>query len=359
MGEPGGNRAHTGAHGLISPRRLLFSLGIALCALAGLEAFARLLPDTISGRREIVQDPPGRGEAMVSSEEVPGWDLTFPGGVLGGMQAYTTNHWRMRGPDYPDVKPANAVRVIFVGDSSIFGFLLEWEDTFSAKLEALREGRFPDTDFQVANCAAPGHSSVQSLYKLQGQCLAFQPDIVVIGNLNSDASHWTETDRDRFHLASFTGPGRQLQRSALYRTLRNAWLTLQIRGTGSTTATEIPQLNHGANVGEGPRRVPPDEYRENLRELVRLSREAGASPMFLVLPNKRRNIEHDPEDPAIYREIMRTIAAEERAPIADADAFFQTLPGGMDGLFLDPVHPDKLGATLIAREIDKAMGELR
>jgi hypothetical protein len=324
-----------------------------LVALVALEGAARLLPVELSGRREIVEDPGGRGEAMVANEEVPGWDLRQPEGHVGPMH-YTANHWRMRGPEYPEEKPANAVRVIFVGDSSIFGFRLEWEETMSAQLERLREARFPGRDYQVANCAAPGHSTVQSLYKLERHCLAFQPDVVVLGNGNSDATFWDQADRDRFHLPAYSSAGQWLQASALYRTLRNSWLewALVLRGP-----REIPQLDKPRDPSSSVRRVPPEEYRENLHRLVELSRSAGAEPVLLVLPSlglMRGGAPPGGESP--YRGIMREVAAASGTRLADGDARFRALPAETDGLFLDPVHPGPEGADLLAVLLDEVLG---
>lgn len=335
--------------------RVGFSLVTTVVALLALEGLCRFLPDRISGRREVVQSPDAGSEAMIASEEVPGWDINYPSGNLGPMQ-YTANHWRMRGPDYPDEKAANVKRVIFVGDSSIFGYLLEWDETMSAHLETLREKRFPDTDYQIANCAVPGHTTLQSIYKLQRQCLAFQPDVVIIGNINSDGTRYTATDRERFYVPAFGSAAATLQKFALYRTLRNLWLTRKVAQAGKVQAESIPQLNSPDAPKGDKYRVPPDEYRENLHILAKLAKDAGAKPVFLLLPSLA-DVQGDPSfkanDP--FRTAMREVAAEEGAPLADGAKQFMQMPY-LENLFIDPVHPGTLGAKLLANLIDQAMG---
>lgn len=339
-----------------SARRIGFTLAAASASLLLLEGVARLLPARVSGPREIVQDPTTRGEAMLASEVVPGWDLHHPKGRF-GRWTYTTNQWRMRGPEYPEKKPPDAVRVILVGDSSIFGVKLEWEETLSAQLEALREERFPGVDYQVANCAAPGHSSLQSIYKLEGHCLAFRPDLVIIANLNSDHSRWTETDRARFHLPVWSRPSRLLRSFALYRTVRNLWLGSLLRLRPSASSQSIPQLDPGSAPLDGPSRVPLDEYKENLHTLARLSRSAGAEPLFLILPILAElGAPETPSDRAPRREAMRLVAEEEGARLADGHSAFQGLSLPKSILFSDGVHPSPRGALELATLLDQTLG---
>lgn len=324
--------------------------------LGVLEGGARLLPTSLSGYREMVQDPNARSDAMVASEEVPGWDLAYPSGTV-GEQSYTTNRWRMRGPEYAEEKPENTVRIILVGDSSIFGHGLEWEDTMAAHLGTLRARRFPGTNYEVASCAAPGHSSVQSILKLERQCLGFEPDVVVIGNLNSDSTQWSMSDRERFHLGAHGALGNALQRSAFYRTVRNSWLTWKVRTTPATAQT-IPQLNQPSTGPTTGPRVPESEYRKNLGVLAELARGAGAEPVFLVLPSLMRMQGRDSKaGEGDYRAAMREVAGAEGARVADADEYFAGLPGDRSDLFMDPVHPSARGAKTVAKVIDRTLGD--
>lgn len=340
--------------GLSIGKRLAFAQVILVFTFGMLEGVARLLPDRISGRREVVQNPDPGSEIMVSSEEVPGWDLNYPQGDIGGFP-YTTNHWRMRGPEYPDEKADNVVRIILVGDSSIFGYLLSWEETMGAQLERLRERRFADTDYQVASCAAPGHTSLQSIYKLDRQCMAFQPDVVIIGNLNSDGTDYYVADKDRFHTPAFDGPAVTLQRSALYRTLRNLWLGQQIKRDAAALAEAIPQLNRPESPSGKVRRVAVPDYKENLRQLVQIARRGGATPIFLALPWRSTGNSSAPRSRQERLVAMHEVATSEGVPLADGPGRFAQLPE-MANLFLDPVHPGKTGAQVLAVLLDETLG---
>ena len=330
---------------------------MTLLVLGLLEGAARLLPDEVSGQREVVLMAPGASETMVASEDVPGWDLQYPEGML-GQYHYTTNHWRMRGPEYPEDKGDNTLRIILTGDSSMFGYGLEWDQTMSAWLEYIYEQRQPGVDVQIANCAAPGHTTVQTIFKLERHCLDFEPDIVVIGNVNSNYTREVASDYERFHLGAYEGPGAALQQLAMYRTLRNAWLRKQMAGSSDQAPEKIAQHNDpGAPKGD-VRRVPVDRYEENLHTIIEMSRDAGAQPVILILPNASHvqgsNVPSLGKDE--YRDIMRSVAAAEQVPVADGPQRYQNLRYSKQ-LFMDTVHPGPQGARILGELLDKTLAQ--
>lgn len=321
-------------------RRLAFATVLCTLAVGAVEGGARVLPDRLVAPREDVVREFAGGKGLVYGGDIPGWDIDPNGGEQWDT-TYHTNQWRMRGPDYPDEKGPNVKRVIFVGDSSIFGVLLDWEETFAARFEAAREARDPGTDWQVANCASPGHSTEQSLRKLKRHCLPFQPDYVVIGNQFSDSTRESVTDVERFGLSADLGFSRALEQSAAYRLFRNAW----IRARGVDEAPrEIAQV--GVTENGTVRRVPPKDYEANLRRMVELVRQADARPVFLLLAAQDDLVAGADVPSAPYRDAMRRVAQEEEIPLADAPPRFQVLPRAK-GVFEDPVHPGPLGALTL------------
>lgn len=331
-------------------RRALFAVVLTAGFLLVVEAVANLLPTSlIAPREEVIRDLAG-SEGLISSSDIPGWDIDPKGGDRWDT-TYTTNRWRMRGPDHPAEKAPGVKRVIFVGDSSIFGVLLDWEETFSARFEAAREARDPGVDWQVANCACPGHSTEQSKRKLERHCLAFEPDYVVIGNQFSDSTRETSADIERFGLSIDTGASRLLERAAVYRLFRNVWL--RNRGADLMPPQEIAQV--GLPQPGKVRRVPVPDYERNLRTMVDMVRDAGATPVFLMLaaindlpPNP------SPAHSAEYREAMRRVADDEGIPLADAPTRYQSLPPA-EGMFADHVHPGPLGALTLGLLLDETI----
>ncbi len=91
---------------------------------------------------------------------------------------YDINADGFRGPRLRRDKPPGVVRLLFLGDSSTFGWPYRYRDTYPALVgERLRErglGRV-----EVINAGIPGQSLVQIRNKLERQ-LAYQPDAVFL-----------------------------------------------------------------------------------------------------------------------------------------------------------------------------------
>ena len=81
-------------------------------------------------------------------------------------------------------KTKDEVRIMFVGDSSVYGFGVRTEDTFIALTADLLQSSLKKK--VVAVNAAMGHSSAQSLALLKAVGRDIQPDYVVVANIWSD-----------------------------------------------------------------------------------------------------------------------------------------------------------------------------
>lgn len=340
--------------GLGLGKRLLFT-GVVFVAFFGLaEIVARALPAEQTRTRERLILDHARSEGLLSPNlDVPGWDL-----VEDGVQndiPYALNRWRMRGPDHPAEKGPDVERVIFVGDSSVFGVQLEWEQTFSARFEERREKRFPGVDYQVSNCASPGHSSYQSRIKLERHCLAFQPDVVVIANQFSDSTLELLEDRVRFPKEEHPELIRSLERLALFRLSNLIWW--ERVGSKVHDPTVIKQV--GMKQSGKTERVSLEEYSDNLAAMVQLVREAGAVPVLMILAAQAdTQAQITGEDKVVskeYREVMRRLARSWEVLLVDLGERVREEHTGQRALFVDAVHPSALGAMLYAQVLDEAL----
>jgi hypothetical protein len=327
--------------------RVRLAATATLVGLLVLEGGARALPASFTAPREVVLGGPRLEHLLVASEDVPGWDLSPTGGEAAGV-LYTANRWRMRGPDYAQEPAPGAQRVAFVGDSAVFGHALGWEQTFAARFAALRAAR-TGRPVEVGACAAPGHSSAQSVHKLRSHCLAFRPDAVVIASRNSDRTLDVASDAERFRLAAYAGPTRWLRASAAFRLMRNAWLRERIARTPpGASAFSIAQ--EGRPMGTR-RRVEVADYAANLREMVDMSRGAGATPVLLALPLRDGG---DGIRDTAYEDAMRGVAASTGVTLVDAAPGFAPVARA-PGVFLDPVHPGVVGAEMLAQFLDATL----
>ncbi len=334
-------------------QKALFSGVVFVGFFALAEVGARLAPDEMRRTRDqLILDHAREPGLLSPNTDVPGWDLV-DGGVQDGME-YNVNDWRMRGPDYAAEAPADAVRVAFVGDSSVFGVQLEWERTFTHQFKVQRERRFPEVEYQVANCASPGHSSYQSRIKLERHCLGFEPDIVVIGNQFSDSTMERAEDVVRFPKEEHPELIRRLESFSLFRLSNQIWW----KRVGSQVHNPQVIVQHGMEQTGETERVSLDDYAMNLGAMVDLVRAAGSEPVFMVLAAYADTTFHHTGDKVVsrlYRERMRDVADAKDVPLVDFSAHIRARYPGQHTLFLDPVHPSASGALLYAQILDQEL----
>ena len=76
-------------------------------------------------------------------------------------------------------RPDNVYRIVICGGSTVIGFPYPAEVAFPRHVEVLLEAQNPDVDVEVLNCGVTSINSF-SVADLVDQCLAVQPDLVVV-----------------------------------------------------------------------------------------------------------------------------------------------------------------------------------
>ena len=186
---------------------------------------------------------PTRADGFVSDKKL-GWIL--PAG--------TTMQWRgkparinqlgMRGPE-PKTDPS--LRILMVGDSSMFGDGVKDGETMAAQLGRL----LPTTDVQ--NAGVPGYTCIQTRELLSRIAPRYQPDILISYNQHSDFRK-TETHDQVVAAASLgplvgTGIGHLLTKGILWRRMKTGRSNLTVDEYASClTAMAETQLQHGGRV---------------------------------------------------------------------------------------------------------------
>jgi hypothetical protein len=90
------------------------------------------------------------------------------------------NNAGYRDRDWPDRPDPGTVGVLLLGDSTLFGFGVDREDTIAARLEALLVARRPGTAFHVYNSGVPGYGPRHELIVLRGLVEPLQPRVCVV-----------------------------------------------------------------------------------------------------------------------------------------------------------------------------------
>lgn len=229
--------------------------------------------------------------------------------------------------------------LVFLGDS-----LTEWGRWPRFLLDALQ--REPAQAPLVAGVlGTAGWSSYQGLQQLRRDVVPLRPRAVAIWFGWND--HWRGLGIDDAGVHAISRP-----RAAWLRRLRLEQLALKAR------------LAWHAWLHPVAERVPPDDFRGNLTEMVGLARAADAVPILVTAPSDHRPgaepaqlsprwIEDLSQLVPLHRryvEIVREVAAREGALLCDLAARFEVLPDAQRSRHFaaDGIHLTLAGDRLAA-----------
>lgn len=174
-----------------------------------------------------------------------------------------------------------ATRIVGIGDSVMFGWGVDNDDVYMARLGELLAETAGDRHWTVVNAATPGYNAVQAVASLEHRALALDPDVVVYGYCINDK------ELPRFLLTRETEP--EPPRSYLWQLLSSR--RLHGSQTPESAMGELVKLGND-QTSTDPAKAPPDyahmvgtaAFERAMDRLAALSRERGFRVVVLIHP---------------------------------------------------------------------------
>lgn len=314
-----------------------------------------LRPDELAIRRIANIDDP------MAYELTPG----FSGN--GFATKFTINRAGFRGP-WP--RREAAATVLFLGDSVAFGYGLQDSETVAAQLERILNTK--GESVQVLNFGVPGYDVLDVVRTLKQKGPAFEPDLVIILYCLNDVG---VVSSQLNRLTSLEGRRRNpLLRSRLIQFVTRKLDRVQDQSLSQRMnkpltfreafADQIePVFDHERELaslmkraGEGPH--PTAWYgdvekvgrlRFAMNELAAVAEADGVPILVAVVPRlegSSANYAHATAHEIVAGEVRR-------AGLDLLDLAKPMLAADIEGLRLEPIHPNQLGARFIARELNE------
>ena len=250
--------------------------------------------------------------------------------VAGG----TINALGLRGPVPPHDESPAPLRLLFVGDSSAYGYGVADDETFwSLAARAVAAAR-PGAPVEPIVAAAPGYSSYQSRVLLD-RFLAYRPDWVVfyVGAYNDH--------RRRSYYPDDAIPARMQRRRA-------AWHAIRTLRTGELAADLFGRwIDRTFRDRVATVRVPPEAFAANVAAMLDATRQGDAHALVLVppfSPKLRAKVAALPR----YEAILRDGAARACARVVELGPLFDDVAADFQP---DQIHPSALGQARIAEAV--------
>lgn len=236
----------------------------------------------------------------------------YPHKETGGSFRVSTDANGLRAPLHPEEKPAGAFRVMTLGCSTTFGWGVDDDQTYPARLEAILGAA--GHPVEVINGGQPGHTTFQGLWMWERALARYQPDVVILGYIVQDARAVHYTDKSQ---AILQGNADFLKTNLLYRSL----LYMAARETLTWARLRVNDRPPDSQLEAGlTYRVPPEEYVENLRAFKELADGVGAKLVLFGFPLERAGYTSK------HRELLHIASEGEGslpAPLYDPQAEFE------------------------------------
>jgi lysophospholipase L1-like esterase len=283
---------------------------------------------------------------------VPGFN--FPGAEIEGV-----NSSGFRGKEFSVPKNIGSIRIVCLGCSVTFGEKTSYPQLLQEILDSSVSGR----KFEIINAGIPGYSSFQGLKLFQTRILDLDPDLLTV--LYGWNDHWLAqgfSDKEQRQVGKNVAKTQHFfGRSLVYQLINSIqWSIREELNSFLQSVTEESEQKY---------RVSLEDYRNNLKQIVKLARKNGIEVILLTAPSgavagmippyllKMEFVRQPDELIPIhqnYNQVVRQIAREEEGVfLVDIARVFDERRD--EGFFDDPakeiIHPNEKGYQLIAQKL--------
>ncbi len=256
--------------------------------------------------------------------------------------------WPFRGRP-PEPSPPGLLRVVLVGDSCIYGAMLDACDCPAWRVARELDARgLPPDRVQVLSFGVPGYSTVQIASLLDEVLAGTHPDAVVLypAAWNDQGPVLREPDRELLQSLADPSPLDWLAEHS-----RVAAAVLQ-----RTSALPMADIMDGWEAGRPPLgwRVPAEDVGPNVAEMLRRCAAAGVPAVVIAPPHPPATLA---EHPRTAQDAAAVLAAARRAGVPALDGQQILVDSGEDlgRFFADYVHPSPDGIARLVPPLADAL----
>ena len=333
-------------------RSILFSALIVVGFFAAIEG----------ALRAVGVAPPSRPRILLRSMDM---DVSFPfmrpdpelfwslrpgfRGVFQGKRV-TINALGLRGPEVALPKPAGRRRVACFGDSITFGFGMDDDDAYAARLGRALPG------LEAVNAGVTGYTTHQVLGLLRRVAPVLQADVATFCVGWNDGNERAVNDREYAgRIAAELALEQALDHVYVYRALKGLYLGAEARRVRHGGAPATAAARNLDPTGKGAR-VTVAQYRENLAAIAAECRARGIRPVFIPLP--LRHLKGDAPFESPYPAALAEAARASAAPLVDIGPLGVGAGEENEDDFIDLIHLSAAGHERLARALARQLAAL-
>ncbi|MFH1460664.1 MAG: GDSL-type esterase/lipase family protein [Candidatus Omnitrophota bacterium] len=194
-----------------------------------------------------------------------------------------TNSLGLRNAEIIDPKPQETLRIICLGASSTFGWGVGQESMYSKKLEELLNAK--GINAEVINAGVIGYTTFQGKEMFKKELFKYKPDLITIAYILNDV------DRYRFFRNEGLSDSELELAPSKFIIIKNMFYRSRSCFILKRLISKVLQKNKKAITALYKKRfylskirVSPDEYQNNLEQLIFLAKEKEIKVLLVKMP---------------------------------------------------------------------------